>query len=247
VTAPSNNDAGTRPVTTYGYDPVGRVTAVTDALGHQTSYTYDNLDRVTSVTLPKPSVGSPLVFTTTYSYDNFDVVTGLVFRNTTDANGLITKHGFDQYGHLISLTDALDKTILYGYTRGLLTSITDANANVTSYSYDSGRRLKQTTFPDGAYESYTLTGDNLLSTRTDRQNVQTVYSYDALKRLVAKSDPHITLALTSYSYTGQKLTSVIDRQLTPNENHTFGYDSSYRLQQSVQGTRGSLSYTYNSD
>jgi YD repeat-containing protein len=51
VTAPSNNDAGTRPVTTYGYDALGRVTSVTDPLTHVTTYTYDVLDRVATVTL----------------------------------------------------------------------------------------------------------------------------------------------------------------------------------------------------
>jgi YD repeat-containing protein len=77
VTGPSNNDAGTRPVTTYLYDTLGRVTSVENALGKATTYTYDALDRVSTVTLPKPTVGSPLTFTTTYSYDNFDASSSL--------------------------------------------------------------------------------------------------------------------------------------------------------------------------
>ena len=46
VTGPSNNDSGTRPITTYLYDTLGRVTSVSNALNKATTYTYDALDRV---------------------------------------------------------------------------------------------------------------------------------------------------------------------------------------------------------
>jgi RHS repeat-associated protein len=245
VTAPANNDAGTRPVTTYGYDALGRVTSVTDALGHQITYGYDALDRVTSVTLPKPSTSSPLIFTTTYSYDNYDSVSGLVFINVTDPNVVLTKQGYDQFGQLVKSIDGLNNSTSYTYSRGLLTTITDSNGNVTSYGYDAGRRLSRTTFPDGAYETYAYTADSLLSLKTDRKSQQVGYVYDAFKRISLKYYPSTTNI--QYTYVGQKLTQVLDTMVTPNETHSFAYDVSYRVSSNTQPNRGTISYTYYAD
>ena len=246
MTAPTNNDGATRPVTTYGdYDGAGRARTVTDPLTHSTTYTYDALGRVLTVTLPPPSSGSLLNFTTTYTYDNYDSGTGLTFTNITDPNGKLTKLGYDQYGRLIRSVDANNKLTAYGYTTNLLTSITDANNNVTSYSYDTLKRLTKTTFPDTLYESYTYWGDGLLKTKTDRKNQTITYAYDNQKRLHTKTYPNSSTI--TYTYTGQKLTQVVDTSVSPTETHTFSYDPSYRVSGNTQATRGTLSYTYTAE
>lgn len=242
VTAPANNDAGTQPVTTYGYDTLGRVTSVTDALSNVTSYTYDALGRVLTVTLPKPSTSSTLTFTTTYSYDNYDSGTGLTFTNITDPNGKLTKLGYDQFGRLVKSIDALNATTTYAYSHGHLDSITDANNNVTSYQYNSAKRLSSTTFPDGAVESYLYWNDGHLKRKTDRKNQAIDYTYDGQKRLTRRTNPGGPYV--GYTYTGQKLTSVSDSTVSPNETHSFTYDASYRVASDTQASRGILSYTY---
>jgi RHS repeat-associated protein len=242
VTYPKNSDGGPNPVYQYGRDLIGRVTTVTDPLNHATTYTYDNIDRITSMTLPKPSAGSPLNFVTGYSYDNYDAGTGLVFTHQTDPNTNVTKQGYDQFGQMVRSIDALNKTTIFTYTKGLLTAITDANNNVTSYAYNGIHRLTTTTFPNGATETYTYYPDGLLNTKTDRKNQTITYSYDRLKRLVTKTYPNST-AIT-YSYTGQKLDSVNDT--FSSETHSFLYDASYRVASNAQGTRGTLTYTYDS-
>lgn len=245
ITAPANNDAGVRPVTTYGYDSSGRVTSVTDPLGKVTNYTYDNAGRVFTVTLPKPSPSSTLNFTTTYTYDNYDAISGLLFTNVTDPNGKLTKLGYDAFGRLLKSVDALNNATSYAYTKNLLSSITDANNNVTSYQYDVLKRFTRTTFPDGAFETYTYRTDGLLATKTDRKNQTITYGYDSLKRLASKT--YSTGGAITATYQGQKLTQVVDTTVTPNETHTFSYDNSYRLQANTQATRGSVSYTYQPD
>lgn len=246
VTWPANNDAGTRPATTYGnYDAVGRPQTVTDALGHATMYTYDALGRVLTVTPPKPSSGSLLTFTATNSYDNFDAVTGLTFTNITDPNGKLTKLGYDQFRRTVRSVDANNKVTLYGYTKNLLTSVTDANNNVTSYSYDVLKRLTRTTFPDTLYETYSYWGDGRVKSKTDRKNQTINYGYDNRKRLKTKTYPNGSTV--TYTYIGQKLTQVLDTSVSPTETHTFTYDSSYRVSGNIQATRGTLSYTYTSE
>jgi RHS repeat-associated protein len=245
ATGPANNDAGTRPVKTYAYDSLGRVTSATDPLGHATNYTYDPLDRVATVTLPKPSPSSTLVFTATYTYDNYDSSSGLVFVNMTDANGKLTKQGYDQYNQLVKVSDAAGNTSTYSYVRGLLSSTTDANGNATDYAYDAGRRLVTTTFPDGATERYTYTNDNLMYQRTDRKNQTITYAYDHFKRLASKSYP--SSGAVTYTYLGQSLTQVVDTSVSPTETHTSAYDSAYRLQSETQAGRGTITRTYNTD
>jgi RHS repeat-associated protein len=246
VTHPTNNDLGTRPVTTYSnYDGVGRPRTVTDPAGKNTTYTYDALGRVLTVTLPPPSPGFPTAFTTTYSYDNYDALSGLVYTNITDPNGRLTKLGYDEHGRLLKSTDALNNTTTYAYTRDVLASITDANDNVTTYHYDPLKRLDKTTFPDGKFETYTYYADGLLKTKTDRMGQTLTYAYDDFKRLKTKTYPNASTI--TYTYVGQKLTQVDDTYASPSETHTFLYDSSYRVQQNGQATRGTLTYTYTPD
>lgn len=245
LTAPANNDSGVRPVTFYAYDALGRITAVTDALGHTTSYTYDALDRVTAVMLPKPSSGSPLNFVTTYSYDSYDSASGLILASVTDPNLNVTKQWYDQFGQLVKTTDAVGNSTSYGYTRGRLTSLTDANNNVTNYAYDSGGRLTSTVFPDGAVERCAYTADGLLYQKTDRKNQTITYVYDRLKRLIQKTYPNSTSI--TYTYQGQKLIQVVDTSVSPSETHTSSYDASFRIASNTQATRGTISYLYNAD
>ncbi len=242
VTAPSNNDGGTRPVTTYGYDSVGRTTSVTDPLGKVTSYTYDALDRILTVTLPKPVIGSALDFTSTYTYDNWDSASGLTFAHVTDPNSIVTKQGYDQFGRLRKSIDGLTNTTSYDYTRNLLTSITDANGNTTAYEYNGLKRLTATVFPNAARETYTYTTDGLLLSKTDRKSQTITYTYDNLKRLTRRSYPNGTYI--QYTYTGQKLTQVYDNFASPTETHTFSYDNALRVTSNTQATRGTIGYTY---
>src|SRR5262249_23623105 len=238
VTGPPNNDVGTRPVTTYGYDSLGRITSVTDPLGHATTYTYDGLDRIKTVTLPKPTSASPLDFTTTYTYDQTDsAYPGLVLTYATDPNGKVTKQGYDQFGRLVKSIDAQNNVTSYGYTRDVLASITDANNNQTTYGYDALRRLRSTTFPDSQAEQYDYRADGLTKLKTDRKNQTIPYNYDHRKRLQSKVYP---VSAVFYGYTGQKLTTVADLS----GGGSFGYDTSYRVQSETQASRGTITRTY---
>lgn len=239
VTAPANNDAGTRPVTAYAVDPLGRLTSLTDPLGRVTSYAYDALDRLLTVTLPKPTLSSPLNFRTMYTYDDFEAVSDLLFVQVTDANGYTSRQGYDEFGQLVQNIDSQGNVTQYAYTRGLLTSITDPNGNATSYGYDAARRLSTDTRPDGSLVSYGYTDDGLLST-VDR-GPSMLYEYDAFKRLVRRSYPGSS---QDYTFVGQKLTGIVDTTVQPAASYAFAYDSAYRLSSDTQAGRGTLAYTY---
>lgn len=242
MTAPSNNDAGTRPVTTTAYDAFGRVTSVTDPLGATMTFAYDALDRRTAVTPPPPTAGSALGFTTTTAYDSFDPATALIATIATDPNGKTTRQEHDQFGRLRRSVDAVGNVTTYGYTRAVLSSITDANNNVTSYEYNVLGRLTATVFPDGARETYAYTPSGLLSSKTDRKLQTTSSEYDRHNRLVRKTYPNS--AYVEYTYEGQKLTQVYDNFASPAETHTFTYDDRFRVTSNTQATRATVTYTH---
>ena len=248
VTHPSNNDVGTRPVTTYAKLRRRRPPAHHHRSGRQGHHLHLRRPRARPHRHPPEAhAGLPghlhddLHATTTSTSG-----TGLVFTHITDPNGRLTKLGYDEHGRLLKSIDAASNTTTYAYTRDVLTSITDANDNVTSYHYDPSKRLDKTTFPDGKFETYTYYADGLLKTKTDRMGQTITYEYDAFKRLKKKTYPNTAQTIT-YTYPGQKLTQVDDLYASPAETHTFDYDASYRVQQNVQGPRGTLSYTYTPD
>jgi len=245
VRGPAFDAAGTRPLTTYGYDALGRPTSVTDANGNVESYTYDSLGRTTSMTLPRPSPSSPLSFTVSYSFDHFDAASGLLFVVITDPNGAVSQQGYDQFGRIGKSIDNLGHATTYAYAHGLLMSVSDANNNVTNYSYDAGHRLVAVTYPDGSAEHYTYTGDNRLYQRTDRKGQTASYSYDHLKRLAMTTLPGG--GTVTRSYNGQSLSEVVDTSVSPSETHLYGYDAAYRLTSETQGSRGTVSRVYNDD
>ena len=244
MTAAPNNDAAMRPVWTATYDGIGRIVAIADPLNHSTGQTWDAVNRMLTQTLPKPAPSSTLDFTATIAYDVYDAVSQTVSVRETDPNGIVTSQAFDVFDRAVKNVDGLGNTTTYGYTRALLSSVTDANNNVTAYGYDGMGRVTSTTFPDNAIERLTYTSDGLLATRTDRKNQLTNFGYDHLKRLTTKS--YSGAGSITWTYAGQKLTQVFDSSITPNETHTFAYDADFRITSETQATRGTISYTYDS-
>ncbi len=72
----------------------------------------------------------------------------IIYSSTTDPNGRQSRSGHDQYGNLVREVDLAGQATLYGYSKGLMRSMTDANGNSTQFYYDSLRDLSSKVFPD---------------------------------------------------------------------------------------------------
>ncbi|MEB3220007.1 MAG: putative Ig domain-containing protein [Nostocales cyanobacterium 94392] len=178
--------------TEYILDSVGRLIAVRDPLGNETTYSYD-AQFITSIT---DSLGN----TERYEYDD----AGRLIRQINPLNG-VTEFGYDALGRRISETDPLGNTTTTTYRDdGLITAITDAEGNITSFEYDLagnqtavidplgnrttfvydalGRQISQTD-PLGNVSKYRYDAVNNLIEIIDRNNRQRNFTYDAVDRL----------------------------------------------------------------
>jgi RHS repeat-associated protein len=200
--------------TTYTYDSAGRVHTVTDSEGYVLTYAYDNLDRPISVTYPDST-------TDLTAYKALDVV------KTTDRQGRSTYMKYDAIRELLQTTDPLGRTTKYSWcTCGGLSTLTDANNNVTTWGLDLQGRVTSKTYADSSGITYAYeTNTSRLHTMTDARGSVATYAYNADN----------TLAGTSYS---------VGSGVAATPNVSFGYDSVYnRVTWMADGT-GTTTYSY---
>ena len=154
-------------VTTYGYDPLGRLTKITDALGSVTRITYDAQDRRTK--LEDPNTG-----TFGYQYDDAGRLISQI-----DPEGSVTRFQYNRSGDLLrkDFPDGTYNEFIYGGAgdsnaagrvirikdaAGVAEILYDVRGNVigrqrsllgrkyvTGYAYDSLARIRRIIYPDG--------------------------------------------------------------------------------------------------
>jgi len=186
--------------TTLAYDATGNVLSVTSPLGEKTTYTYDTSGRIIDVVSPLGNVAGnrALDYTTTITYDKLDRVTER--RRQIKAKGAVTV--YDALGQLTKTVDELGHDqVSYAYTSvlGRLASMTDANGNMTSYTYTAAGRRASIVDPLGG--KTTVAYDNrgnpaaMVSPRgnvagANPADFTTSYSYDFNNNRVRISHPY---------------------------------------------------------
>jgi RHS repeat-associated protein len=215
---------GVTPSVSYGYNPDGLVTSMTDGTG-TTSYTYDGLDRLTSETNgDTQEVG--------YGYNADDQVTAITYPN-----GHTVDQTYDDDGRVATVSDWLGNTTGFAYDADSnlqTTSFPTGTDDTDTYSYNDADELTgvamnqgttalasidntldaagliteqdQTGLPGTADTSYTYTADDQLATAGSSG-----YGYDS------DYDPTEVDNETGYSYDDAN-------ELTASPTSTYGYD-----------------------
>ena len=245
--------------TSFTYDSTGNLATVTDATGACTAYTYDNAGNVITITDPKGAI-TKLVYdarnrliktmdpngnATLTTYDaNGNKLTD------TDANGNVTTYTYNSKNQLIKTTDALGSITTYAYGGGScpncgggngekLTSLADANGNITSYLYDQLGRLVKEADPKGNVANYSYDSKGKLTTKTDANGTTISYSYDGNGRLLKKTYAENTEENYSYDAKGNILTAA-----NKDISYNFSYDTAGRMQSSTDSNGKVLQYSY---
>jgi RHS repeat-associated protein len=269
-TAPGSSSPTTA-TTTWAYDALGNVTAVTQPDGQITRTLYDQLGDVAQVTDPDGDA-------TDYTYDsNGDQL------STTDPTGAQTQATYDWMGRQVTSTQ-LERyptaqtltttdsyapttgnpdgaflsseetpdgvTTSYGYDNlGEMTSQTDGVGNATRYAYDFTGQPYTTTYPDGSHTEVDYDAEeNPVVQKTfdssDNQLTQTSNVYDGDGNLLSSTDARGNTSTFTYDATGMVSQEVQPVSATSSITTSFGYDANGNRTQYTNGNGKSYYYTY---
>src|SRR5579884_216787 len=207
-------------VTSFGYNALGVKTSRTDALNRTTNYTLDNWERVTTITYPDSS-------TKTFSYDPEGNLTGWTDSNGTwsrtyDAANRITSEKLNNVARFTYSYDAVGQ-------KGLLSTLTDTNWRVITYSYTARNELASVS-ETGGTTSYGYDANGNETSITNPNGTSVTKAYDAANRLTSvtnKTGGGATLSSFSYGYNADDLrTSVTEAD---GSVVSYGYDGAHRL------------------
>lgn len=277
---------GVEQVTRYRYDPLNHLTSIVDALGSQTRIFYDALGRRTR--LDDPNAG-----TFKYEYDG----EGRLIRQS-GPDGRVTFFRYNRSGDLLEkiFPDGTKNVFIYGRpgqrnvvgrviriedAAGTMNIAYDARGNVierrrtvegrtyvTGYVYDSLKRQRRVTYPDGFIANYEYDSGGNLTRVTDGKGrmislganfnasgqygeiafgngVRSLFAYDDLQRMTSIRTTAAygdTLQDLAYAYDpGGNILSIADKKFGASQE--FNYDAIGRLVQAL-GPYGEELYGY---
>ncbi|MBS0380780.1 MAG: RHS repeat protein, partial [Proteobacteria bacterium] len=234
------NAANTAAVTTaYGYDNNGNQTTIAAPLARNTTDFYDPLNRLSQITDPLSgntyfgydandnllSVKDPKTLTTNYTYNGFGDLTTQVSPDTGT-----TTNTYDSGGNLATAKDARNTLGTYSY---------DAANRVTKIVYSKGGTSDQTlTF---GYDTGTY-GKGRLTSASDANHSMS-WTYDGLGRVTGKGLVVGTFNKSiGYGFTNADLTSIV----TPSgQSVVYGYNANHQVTSvTVNGTTVISAVTY---
>ncbi|MEK7116183.1 MAG: hypothetical protein AAB879_02185, partial [Patescibacteria group bacterium] len=227
--------------TSITYNAKGLITSITDAQGNITQYTYNALYQLEAIT-------DALNNTTRFAYDNRSNITSI-----TDAKGNITAYEYDILDRLIKVTDPQGGITTYTYNpaascdcgaenpNGNITSITDANGNITRFEYNSIGQLTRIIDPINNTKTYGYDMNRNLISITDAKGSTINYDYDAANRLIKKTTSE---GITDYAY---DLVNNLTTAQNPDITYNMGYDVAGRNTSVTSSLGKTLNYGYDAN
>ena len=251
-------------VTENQYDKNGNVTLAKQTVQKQDSDTvkysvtenqYNAQGLLTQVTLSDGTSNSEKNITK-YLYNNAGIQTTMLtgLHADSDSDYLKTNYEYDAWGHLVKTTDST------GYDSGITTydlngnalTVTDANGNVTTNTYDALNRIlipKILHSNDSSNVSKSYVYDNMGRVRSKTANgVQTSYQYDIFGRVYQELSPK---SFKGYFYEG--ISQYAKEQLVGINHQTmysstqYEYDAEMRIAQVKESGNLTATYTYDAN
>ncbi len=217
---------------TLTFDPINKITDVTDSLGNLTAYAYTYYGLVTEIT---DSPGGE---------QDFKWDSQLNKTKYEDENWNDTHFTYDARGNLLSIKDELWNTSTFTYEPNFdfIASATDTQGNLTEYTYDTKGNLIQTQDGLSNITTYSYDGLGNLVKQTDANNHTANFKYDSYNNLIQVTDALDNQTNFIYDILGNK-TKITDAQ----GNQTlFNYDALNRLAQITYSDNSKVIYNYDS-
>jgi YD repeat-containing protein len=214
--------------TTYGYDPRGRLTAISTNT-RQSVFTYNAEGFLGAVTDPEGQ-------TTSYDYDQIGRITGI---NRPDGNFIDFSH--DANGNMTVLINPAGIYHQFGYNKvNQNSSYTTPISGSYSYLYDKDRRLIQTNFPSGQQINSIYENGRLVQTQTPEGNIDYSYLCGTQIESITKASESITYGYDGKLVTSETLSGILNQSLSYTYNDDFDVSTS-----SYAG--GTVNYAYDND
>jgi RHS repeat-associated protein len=207
-----------------------RLTSVTDRLSRTTAYTYQG-GLVNSVTDPAGNE-------TYYEYGDPNVPKPTLVR---DALGNETQMAYDANGNITDMWLPGESVPVHmTYNRGLLTSVTSAIGNTTTFDYYSTGQIANALDPLGNQTHYEYDAVGRLASVTDPRQKVTSYIYNTPAREVEITDPLGGTTTVKYDSEGNMV------RLTDARGNTvsYTYDARGRAESMTDQVLAAESYTH---
>lgn len=235
-------------ITSYARDILGRVTAVTDALGNVESYEYDRKGHIKAKT---DMDGNKTKITRTHLGD---------ISRITYGDGEDIEYSYNALGQLKAIKDSLGLTKIDRDILGRERNITDHKGRSISYEYDDAGNRIGVRYANGKNVRYIYDDRGLLagieasapkmkSSASVKATTRVSLSYDAYGRIASKT---VGPAETAYTYDkcGHLENLVNKKNGTVLDSYEYSYDqagnlvASYQKREGMPEATGSYEYVY---
>ncbi|MGH2746785.1 MAG: DUF6531 domain-containing protein, partial [Actinomycetota bacterium] len=174
--------------------------------------------------------------------------TGLTLAHGTDGNistvtdsaGRVIDFSHNANGRLTQVALPDGRSVSYGYTNGLLTSVTDVRGNTTSYTYDSKQRLKTVVDQNNhMVVDNTYGADGRVSQQTDARGKLWGFSWNAAAETSTLTDPRGKQWVDDYD------SNLLVSRTDPLGNKTsYSYDSDFNVAAVTDARNNTTMMTY---
>jgi RHS repeat-associated protein len=210
---PSNN------TNTFGYDPLGNLTALTDENLHTTQNVFDLFNEPVSKTLPDQTL------TETRQYDAAGNLVSL-----THFNGVTTTYTYDAENRLLTRSTTGEPTASFTYTPTGKYATSTAGDGTVNYSYDPLDRLTTKATPEGTLSYTYYANGNVESIVSSNTNgVSVTLTWDVLNRLSTVIDNRLPSGANTAVYTYDPAGNVATVTYPNGFQTTFTYDQLSRI------------------
>jgi len=218
-----------------------RRTEIRDGLNNKIVYT---LDAAGNRTLEQVyDVGGTLARTRSRVFDSLSRLS-----QDVGASSQTTTYGYDLNGNLTSSTDPLAHAMGNSYDAlNRLVQVLDPAGGTTLYGYDAGNNLAQVTDARGLSTSYTYDGVGNQTKLVSPDTGTSTSTFDAAGNVLTRTDARGATATSTVDDLNRATSVVFSRAGSPNETHSFTYDTGSngkgRLTQ-LSDSAGTTTWTY---